>query len=76
MRTGETCDVKLITSTVSIDQKCKLCVEIDIKMGRWQAEARWVNKLGKKEDSTCRSTTIIELAKAILETVQTCSSNY
>jgi len=43
-RMGETCGMKLIMTTIPVNEKCKVCEKIDVKMRRRQAEAERVNR--------------------------------
>ena len=58
-RTGETCGMKLIMTTVPNQQKCKLCDKLDTKQRRRNAEMdrinRWQREGGKFRASIDRS---------------------
>ena len=71
-RTGETCGMKLIMTTVPVSQKCKLCEKIDTKQRRRTAEVdrilRWKREGGKFTASIDRSQEIVKtLEKEIVE---------
>ncbi|KAK8210611.1 hypothetical protein IWZ01DRAFT_482676 [Phyllosticta capitalensis] len=62
-RIGETCGMKLIMTTIPVNQKCKLCEKIDTKQRRMAAETerinRWLREGGKFKASIEKSQDII-----------------
>ena len=63
-RTGETCGMKLIMSTLPVAQKCKLCDKIDTKRrrqaGEYQRVSRWKHEGGKFRASIEKSQATIK----------------
>ena len=63
-RTGETCGMKLIMSTSTVNQKCKLCEKLDTKHRRRATEmeriTRWKREGSKFGASIERSSDIIK----------------
>ncbi|KAF4625313.1 hypothetical protein G7Y89_g12854 [Cudoniella acicularis] len=69
-RTGETCGMKLVMSTIPTREKCKLCTKIDTKEGRVVKEqeriARWV----KEEQKGHQRGASIEASQALISTLK------
>lgn len=64
-RTGETCGMKLVMSTLPVQQKCRLCDKIETKCRRRAAEmdriSRWEREGGKFRASIERSQETVKL---------------
>jgi hypothetical protein len=56
-RTGETCGMRLVMTTVPVPDNCKLCKKIEIKWGRIQKEQERI-KRWKKENGKSRKHSI------------------
>lgn len=74
-RRGETCGMKLVYQTYQLDEKCRLCIKIETKTRRREAEldrvARWSRESNRFKASIEKSRQIItELEKETLEVQQ------
>ena len=72
-RTGETCGMKLIMTTVPVQTKCKLCEKIDTKQRRRAAEVdritRWKREGSKFSASIDRSVDTVRLLEKEIHTL-------
>ncbi len=70
-RTGETCGMKLVMQTFAVSGKCRVCLKIETKQRRIEAEIdrirRWKREGSKFEVSVLRSEEMIQQLKQELQ---------